>query len=60
MCAQAIIAIIFIIFNCGPKVFLNDYKHKKAMRRLNKIKRIIKRQQQDDIIPLIDSANSNV
>lgn len=44
MIASAVVAVIFIVFNCGPKVFHNDREHKKVMRRMKKIARILVKQ----------------
>ena len=44
MVASGVVAIIFIVFNCGPNVFHNDREHKKVMKRMKKISRILARQ----------------
>ena len=41
---QGIIVIIFIIFNCGISVLKKDKANKKIIIKLNKISRIIKKQ----------------
>lgn len=45
MCFSAAVATIFIVFNCGPKVFQKDAEHKKIMKRMKKIARVILKQE---------------
>ena len=35
------VCIIYIIFNCGPKVFANDAFHKREMTKMKRISEII-------------------
>jgi hypothetical protein len=41
MCFEALVTIIFIVFNCGPNVFKNDAFHKREMNKMKKVSEII-------------------
>ena len=41
MIFSAVVATIFIVFNCGTKVFEKDKEHKRILKRMKKIARII-------------------